>query len=89
MTVVNFLRTCGFSLVLGPGWGIQILTMSDFNSFCFFGGHPVYQYVMICRLSDIFGKHLSVIKRAGVVPYVVFDGLLLPAKASEVESRRR
>ena len=41
------------------------------------------------RLADIFEKHLSVVRRAGVTPYIVFDGLPLPAKASEVDKRQR
>jgi hypothetical protein len=34
-------------------------------------------------LSDIFQKHLCVVKRAGVIPFVVFDGLLLNAGEGE------
>jgi hypothetical protein len=41
------------------------------------------------RLADIFRKYLLIVKRAGITIYVVFDGLLLPAKASEVEQRQR
>ena len=41
------------------------------------------------RLADIFRKYLLIVKRAGITICVVFDGLLLPAKASEVEQRQR
>ncbi len=40
------------------------------------------------RLGCIFKKNLSAVKRAGVIPFVVFDGLLLPAKSDEVKLRQ-
>ena len=41
------------------------------------------------RLGCIFKKHLLSVKSADVVPFIVFDGLLLPGKAGEVEQRQR
>jgi hypothetical protein len=41
------------------------------------------------RLADIFRKYLLIVKGARITIYIVFDGLLLPAKASEVEQRQR
>ncbi|KAM7450324.1 Rad2 nuclease [Porites harrisoni] len=39
--------------------------------------------------ADIFHNFLRIVKQAGVTPFVVFDGLSLPAKESENEKRRR
>lgn len=50
-------------------------------------GH--FSFCASFRLADTFQNYLSVVKKAGVIPYVVFDGLLLPAKAGEVEKRQR
>ncbi|XP_028396048.1 exonuclease 1-like isoform X2 [Dendronephthya gigantea] len=41
------------------------------------------------RLDSIFRKHLQLVKGAGVFPFVVFDGLPLPAKANETARRQR
>ena len=41
------------------------------------------------RCGDIFRAHLRVVKGNGIIPFVVFDGLPLPAKASEDERRQR
>ena len=43
----------------------------------------------IYRFGDIFEKYLQIVKTSGVIPFVVFDGFTLPAKASENERRRR
>ncbi|KXJ18272.1 Exonuclease 1 [Exaiptasia diaphana] len=40
------------------------------------------------RSLDVFEKYLNLLKNAGVRPYIVFDGLKLPAKADEDERRR-
>ncbi|XP_068710093.1 uncharacterized protein [Montipora foliosa] len=41
------------------------------------------------RCGDIFRAHLRLVKGNGITPFVVFDGLPLPAKASEDERRQR
>ncbi|XP_068712858.1 exonuclease 1-like [Montipora foliosa] len=41
------------------------------------------------RCGDIFRAHFRVVKGNGITPFVVFDGLPLPAKASEDERRQR
>lgn len=41
------------------------------------------------RCGDIFRTHLRAVKGNGITPFVVFDGLPLPAKASEDERRQR
>ena len=41
------------------------------------------------RLGCIFKKHLLSVKSAGIIPFIVFDGLFLPGKAGEVEQRQR
>ena len=48
-------------------------------------------YFIICyfRCGEIFQKCLRSVKKAGVIPFVVFDGLSLPAKAGENARRRR
>lgn len=40
------------------------------------------------RCDEIFQKCLMSVKKAGVIPVVVFDGLSLPSKAGENERRR-
>lgn len=41
------------------------------------------------RCGEMFQKCLHSVKKAGVTPFVVFDGLSLPAKAGENDRRRR
>jgi 5'-3' exonuclease len=41
------------------------------------------------RSSEIFKAYLQKVKKARVIPIVVFDGLPLPAKAEENDNRRR
>ncbi|XP_067046391.1 uncharacterized protein [Acropora muricata] len=41
------------------------------------------------RCGEIFQKCLISVKKAGVIPVAVFDGLSLPSKAGENERRRR
>jgi hypothetical protein len=41
------------------------------------------------RLADIFRKYLLIVTGTRITIYIAFDGLLLPAKASEVEQRQR
>jgi hypothetical protein len=48
-----------------------------------------YDGVFHFRLAVIFRKYLLIVKRAGIPIYIVFDGLSLPGKASEVEQRQR
>jgi hypothetical protein len=45
----------------------------------------VYIYTDIYRLGGIFEAHLRIVKKSGVIPFVVFDGFALPAKASKHE----
>lgn len=62
--------------------------------------HDLYADFIVCfialkrcyfqiRCRDIFRAHLRVVKANGITPFVVFDGLPLPAKASEDERRQR
>ena len=44
---------------------------------------------MFSRLASIFTKNLEMLMTAGVIPFVVFDGLPLPAKAIESAKRQR
>ena len=41
----------------------------------------------IYRFGDIFEKYLQIVKKSGVILFVVFDGFTLPAKASKNERR--
>ena len=42
-----------------------------------------------CRVVEIFEAYLDVLKSNGVKPYIVFDGLPLPAKKDEHANRSR
>ena len=44
---------------------------------------------MFSRLASIFTKNLEMLMTAGVIPFIVFDGLPLPAKAVESAKRQR
>lgn len=46
-------------------------------------------YYFLSRYTDIFRSYLCSMKKAGVIPIVVFDRFPLPAKASETERRWR
>ena len=47
-----------------------------------------FRSVLYYRCVRVFRRHLLILKELGVVPVVVFDGLPLPAKASEQQRRK-
>jgi len=68
--------------------GEILLKIHDFSSLYVSIKWFVRSYCPL-RCGDIFRAHLRVVKGNGITPFVVFDGLPLPAKASEDERRQR
>jgi hypothetical protein len=44
---------------------------------------------MFSRLTSTFSKNRETLMMAGVTPFMVFDGIPLPAKANESAKRQR
>ena len=85
MLPVGFTRPWFYPYLNWKSFKVRIC--SDNFEFKKTADRTIVMVFLYSRLADIFEKHLSVVRRAGVTPYIVFDGLPLPAKASKVKDR--
>ena len=69
--------------------GEEYLSIGLILSFDFLMLKVSYFLIRYFRCVEIFQKCLRSVKKVGVTPFVVFDGLSLPAKVGENARRRR